>query len=350
MASVIEEIGGRHVADHIMNVNIHVDSAIFSISLDTLPTTWGGVCKYIIEKHLTTTDHHSQLLFQMLTSLTPNERFTKYRINYGDGNSTIVNVEWSSTDVPGCIRLPLVNGYLDVNMRLKIQGEGRPIRDLYLCTVSSPSSASSDNHPSLFPSNDDNSVSTIYLREYEECPGYVAFIKMVEPKKHVDEKPSSDAQPPIILPPTTKEDYTMGNPHYPKRKHTQDEQPSIPVNTGRSPSSLRHGKNYAYRNKGGLKSFVDTQFSQKHPGVIDAGFKVLDYLYLHPSHAPSTEGPGICLAAESCYGNDAKLNLQRGHYLRQSFGKTDVDVDDDTRVCFVYGAGYGSVTFGTVDE
>ena len=159
----------------------------------------------------------------------------------------------------------------------------------------------------------------------------------------VDNKPSSDAQPPtILLPSVTKEDYTMGNPHYPKHKnHTQDNNNS---------SFTKPGKNYTYRNKGGLKSFVDTQFSQKHPGVIDAGFKVLDYLYLHPSHAPSTVGPGICLAAESCYGNNAKVNLQRGHYLRQSFGKTDVDVDDDTRVCFVYGAGYGSVTFGTVDE
>src|SRR6056300_1910098 len=106
-----------------MNVNIHVDTEIFPISLDKLSTTWGGVCKYIIEKYLTTTAHHSQLLFQMLTDLTPNERFTNYRINYGDGNSTIVNVEWSSTDVPGCTHLPLVNGCLDVNMRLKIRGE-----------------------------------------------------------------------------------------------------------------------------------------------------------------------------------------------------------------------------------
>ena len=326
-----------------MNVNIHVAEEIFPISLDKLSTTWGGVCKYIIEQRLTTTDHHSQLLFQMLTDLSPNERFTNYRINYGDGNSTIVNVEWSSTDVPGCTRLPLVNGCLDVNMRLNIRGEGRPIRDLHLCTVSSPSTSTSTNHnrSSLFPSNDDNTSSTIYLREYEECPGYVAFIKMVESDECVDNKPSSDAQP-TLLPSATKEDYTMGNPHYPKHKnHTQDNNNS---------SFTKPGKNYTYRNKGGLKSFVDTQFSQKHPGVIDAGFKVLDYLYLHPSHAPSTVGPGICLAAESCYGNNAKVNLQRGHYLRQSFGKTDVDVDDDMRVCFVYGAGYGSVTFGTVDE
>ena len=329
-----------------MNVNIHVAEEIFPISLDKLSTTWGGVCKYIIEQCLTTTDHHIQLLFQILTSLTPKERFANYRINYGDGNSTIVNVEWSSTDVPGCTRLPLANGFLDVNTRLKIRGEGRPIRDLYLCTVSSPSSTSTTDHhhPSLFPSNDDSTSSVIYLREYEECPGYVAFIKIVDysDENDVDNKPSSDAQPPtILLPSAAKEDYTMGNPHYPKHKHTHDNNNS---------SSSTPGKNYTYRNKGGLKSFVDTQFSQKHPDVIDAGFKVLDYLYLHPSHAPSTGGPGICLAAESCYGNNAKVNLQRGHYLRQSFGKTDVDVDDDMTVCFVYGAGYGSVTFGTVDE
>jgi hypothetical protein len=164
---------------------------------------------------------------------------------------------------------------------------------------------------------------------------------MVESEdRSVDNKPSSDAQPQQLLPSAAKDDYTIGNPHYPKHNHTQDN----------NKSSSTPGKNYAYRNKGGLKSFVDTQFSQKHPDVIDAGFKVLDYLYLHPSHAPSTVGPGICLAAESCYGNNAKLNLQRGHYLRQSFGKTKTDVDDDTRVCYVYGAGYGAVTFGTVDE
>lgn len=105
--------------------------------------------------------------------------------------------------------------------------------------------------------------------------------------------------------------------------------------------------------RGALKSIVDPSFSQKYPGVMEAAFKVLDYLYLHPSHAPSVKGAGLLLAAESCYGNPPIMNVLRRHYLRQSFSKTDlsaIPADDNTRECFVYGVGYGSSTFGTVAE
>ena len=101
-----------------MKINVQAEGKIFSITLtsdDT--TTWGGVCKKAVEEHLTKI--YPDLLLQRLLQLSPTERLSHYLFRYGDGCATIFCVEWSSASVPGCIRLPLATGYVEVNVVLK---------------------------------------------------------------------------------------------------------------------------------------------------------------------------------------------------------------------------------------
>ena len=147
---------------------------------------------------------------------------------------------------------------------------------------------------------------------------------------------STSLQEMKMTPSSTTTSFLPSSPPSAKRNHPEN-------------SELPH-----YSQTGNLKSTVYPSFSDQNPGVMDAAFRVLDYLYLHRSHAPSVVGPGLVLAAESCYGNPAKINLHRPHYLRQSFSKTAEGSSersiDNTRKCFVYGAGHGAKTFGTIDE
>jgi len=103
----------------------------------------------------------------------------------------------------------------------------------------------------------------------------------------------------------------------------------------------------------GKSSVVDHSFGKNHPVAVNAGFKFLDELLLSESRAPWQEGPGVSLAAEKTYKNPVKMNTERSHYLRNSFGKRDDSSgvgDEELSRVFCYGAGYGATTFGTIAE
>ena len=314
-------------------------------------TSWGDLCQNVVQNHLMATD--SRLILKILTEICPKERLTHYLIRYGGGNASIIHVDWSSTDI-----IPPLIAYIDLHMILKPQVRetlqrlaqphlpvqlGAPFPaalHVDLCAlVASPAALS-------LPHNKDQ-MSVLYLKEDEQFPGCVDTFSIVPADGYHDLLPAAVCVPQAssaaaaITEGTT---VSVGE----KRKAI-----STAASMKEGVMSSRKRKKKKKKNKGELQSIVDPNFYQKYPGVLNAGFKVLDYLYLHPSHAPWIEGAGLLLAAESCYGNDAKMNLQRKHYLRQSFGKTDssaIPADDNARVCFVYGAGHGSRTFGTVEE
>ena len=342
----------------------------------------------------------------MLTNLSPRERFTHYLIRYGDGdeNATIFCVEWSSTDISGYARVPLVSGYIEANMTLEPRGEGPllpvPMEmedhpsflDVDLCIsfmsihASTTAAGVTPIEPFFFPPNSAR-MSVVYLREHNSFPGYVRSFNNLLPgtvsaAETRDKTPSKSETASA----KSKSKSSRKKKEEEKKKKKKDRsKPNDDNNEGAEQSDEKNKTTFAKidtgnssaadctkkssdaaakeesfdtpdttsSNKGGLESIVDPYFSQKYPGVMDAAFTVLNDLFLYPSHAPWIEGPGLCLAAESCYGNKPSINLQRDHYLRQSFSKTDlysIPVDDNTRICFVYGAGYGSATFGTVEE
>ena len=102
-----------------MKINVQAEGKILSIILasDDTSTTWGGVCKDAVEKYLTKI--YPDLLLQRLLQLSPTERLSHYLFRYGDGCATIFRVMWSTASVPGCTRLPLASGYVEVNVVLK---------------------------------------------------------------------------------------------------------------------------------------------------------------------------------------------------------------------------------------
>eukprot|EP00984_Skeletonema_dohrnii_P026307 scaffold15644_cov95-Skeletonema_dohrnii-CCMP3373.AAC.1 len=121
--------GGSTAADSSMEINVHVDGLTIPITLThekCTSTSSGELCKDFVENSLTKVD--PRLILQILTKLSPAERLTHYVMRYGDGYSSIIHVEWSSADIPGFIRLPLVPAYIDVNMTLKPRKRGAPTK------------------------------------------------------------------------------------------------------------------------------------------------------------------------------------------------------------------------------
>ena len=337
-----------------MEIYVHVRGTILPMILSQekcASTSWGDLCQNVVQNLLMATD--SRLILKILTEICPKERLTHYLMRYGDGNASIIRVDWSSTDI-----IPPLIAYIDLHMILKpqvretlqrlaqphlpVQPMGVPFPAALLHVDLCASVASSTALP--LPYNEDQ-MSVLNLKEDEQFPGCVDTFSIVPADGHHDLLqaavcvPQASSAAAVITAGTT---VSAGE----KRKAIST--------TASMKEEVMSSKKKKKKNKGELQSIiVDPNFYQKYPGVLNAGFRVLDYLYLHPSHAPWIEGAGLLLAAESCYGNDAKMNLQRKHYLRQSFGKTDssaIPADDNARVCFVYGAGHGSRTFGTVEE
>ena len=46
-----------------------------------------------------------------------------------------------------------------------------------------------------------------------------------------------------------------------------------------------------------MKSALVPDFANKYSGILKSATAILDYLYLHPSHAPWEMGPGIVFTA-----------------------------------------------------
>ncbi len=369
-----------------MEISLHAAGTTIPIILPhekCTTTTWGELCQDVVHNFLTAAD--SKLMLKIFTEIYPTERLTHYHIHYGDGNSSIIRVDWSSsTNAPGSISLPLSSACIDVNMVLKPRVEGwlqnlskphLPVQPVGI--VSFPSTlhvdlcfsvASSAEPP--FPYNEDR-MSVLYLKEHAVYAGCVdtyeimaaedGFHDLLPTVTRVPQEVSSaaaaiSADTPIATGKKRQAPSTASSLEESQAKISKKREEGEGSSKSDSNSDVimeEPADKYDTSNRGELKSIVDPSFSEKYPGVMEAAFKVLDYLYLHPSHAPWVEGAGFLLAAESCYGNEAIMNMHRDHYLRQSFGKTDlssIPVDDNTRECFVYGVGYGSSTFGTVAE
>eukprot|EP00985_Skeletonema_marinoi_P034266 scaffold43574_cov131-Skeletonema_marinoi.AAC.2 len=91
-----------------MEINVHAGGSIIPIILPLkkcTSTSWGELCQDVVNNYLTAAD--PKVILQILTKISPTERLTHYLIRYGDGGSSIIRVDWSSTDIPGFIRLPL---------------------------------------------------------------------------------------------------------------------------------------------------------------------------------------------------------------------------------------------------
>ena len=361
-----------------MEINLHAAGTTLPIILtpEKCTLTWGELCQDVVHNFLTVADPRA--IFKILTEICPTERLTHYQIRYGDGNSSIIRVDWSSTDITGFVPLPLSLACIDVNMVLRPQVDG-PIQNLakphlpVQPVVSFPASvnldlcisvASSSAEPP-FPYEKDR-MSVLYLKEHESFSGCVDRYEIMAADGYHDLLPKATCVPqvscvdaaisadtPVAAGKKRKTPSTAAPVESKAQRSDKEEEGTCKSDDNDYEIMEKSVDKYDTSNKGELKSIVDPSFSRKYPGVMEAAFRVLDYLYLHPSHAPWVEGAGLLLAAESCYGNEAIMNLHRPHYLRQSFSKTDlsaIPADENTRECFVYGVGYGSSTFGTVAE
>eukprot|EP00984_Skeletonema_dohrnii_P013646 scaffold5664_cov94-Skeletonema_dohrnii-CCMP3373.AAC.2 len=177
--------GGSTAADSSMEINVHVDGLTIPITLThekCTSTSSGELCKDFVENSLTNVD--PRLILQILTKLSPAERSTHYVIRYGDGYSSIVHVEWSSADIAGFVRLPLVPACIDVNMTLKPRKRGAPTKakphlPLQPAGISLPTSMHVDLCIALvsteeppYPS-DVARTSVVHLKEHGKFPGCV---------------------------------------------------------------------------------------------------------------------------------------------------------------------------------
>ena len=177
--------GGSTAADSSMEINVHVDGLTIPITLThekCTSTSSGELCKDFVENSLTNVN--PRLILQILTKISPAERLTHYVMRYGDGYSSIIHVEWSSADIPGFVRLPLVPAYIDVNMTLKPRKRGAPTKakphlPLQPAGVTPPTSidvnlcialVSAEEPP--YPSNVAR-TSVVHLKEHGKFPGCV---------------------------------------------------------------------------------------------------------------------------------------------------------------------------------
>eukprot|EP00984_Skeletonema_dohrnii_P038734 scaffold42313_cov111-Skeletonema_dohrnii-CCMP3373.AAC.1 len=175
-----------------MEINVHAGGTIIPIILPLkkcTSTSWGALCQDVVNNYLTTAD--PKLILQILTNISPTERLTHYLIRYGDGSSSIIRVDWSSTDIPGFVRLPLVPAYIDVNMTLKprvrgaLQNIAKPHLPLQPAGISLPTSVHVDlcialvstEEPPL--SYDERRMSVLYLEEHRRFPGCVDTFNIV---------------------------------------------------------------------------------------------------------------------------------------------------------------------------
>lgn len=102
----------------IVHINETALPIILAPEMCTSSTTWGELCKLVVEKYLTTAD--PSLILDMLVNISPTERLTHYLLRYGDGYSSIIRVIWSSSTESGSSSIiPLVPAYIDANVVLK---------------------------------------------------------------------------------------------------------------------------------------------------------------------------------------------------------------------------------------
>ena len=370
MVSPFSNSGDDALKD-VIQINAIFNRTILSIAIPSpendnnpLPT-WGYICQTLIEN---TFSADATLMLQIFTQLSPSKRCKHYLIRYGDENATLFCVEWSSANIPGYARVPLVEGHAEVNMSLVPRGGGSlqssaephlPLQlygrkssiDVDICVtlvaIHSSSWIECDSEQTPFTSAIAR-TSVAHIQEHGNYPGVLISMQVAPANNDMN----------YLLPDSIRFTNKSNKSKKKKKKKKRRKRKVSLYEVDDSNDTKRESKKaklnaHVPSDDGSLQSLVDPDFHLNHPGVLEAGYKILDYLYTHRSHAPWVEGPGIVLAAESAYGNKPEINLHRHHYMRQSFATTDFSTptgDDTTRVCFVYGAGRGHTTFGTKPE
>ncbi len=86
-----------------------------------------------------------------------------------------------------------------------------------------------------------------------------------------------------------------------------------------------------------------------NPILIPIAKKIFDDLFGSPIRTPCSEGNGIIITADSCYGNTPTINILRKSYLRQNYGLDYSEVrsiNKDGIFRYSYGTGCGLNTLG----
>jgi hypothetical protein len=95
-------------------------------------------------------------------------------------------------------------------------------------------------------------------------------------------------------------------------------------------------------------SFCYSDFLSNNLSLSQIAEEIFDDLFCNPFRTPWSEGKGIVISGDSCYGNPVKINIHRPSYLRQNYGlNSNLAVTfnrDDFRAC--YGTGGGMKTLG----
>ena len=97
-----------------------------------------------------------------------------------------------------------------------------------------------------------------------------------------------------------------------------------------------------------LESCCYRDFLSHNHSLIKIAKETFDDLFCNQICTPWSEGNGIVISGDSCYGNPIKINIHRPSYLRQNYG-----LNSDTAVTFnidayraCYGTGGGMKTLG----
>jgi hypothetical protein len=98
------------------------------------------------------------------------------------------------------------------------------------------------------------------------------------------------------------------------------------------------------------KSCCYKNYTNTNPHLVDIGKRIFSGLFCSPTRTPWSEGKGVILSADSCYGNKQTINIHRQSYLRQNYGLDNTDVRSvykDGIFRYSYGTGSGLNTVGT---
>ena len=98
-----------------------------------------------------------------------------------------------------------------------------------------------------------------------------------------------------------------------------------------------------------LESCCYNDYSNNNQNLIPIAKKIFDDLFCSPTCTPWSEGNGIVISADSCYGNPFTINIHRKSYLRQNYGLDSTEVQSinkDGIFRYSYGTGSGLNTVG----
>ena len=98
-----------------------------------------------------------------------------------------------------------------------------------------------------------------------------------------------------------------------------------------------------------LKSCCYNDYFDTNQNLIPIAIKIFDVLFCSPTRTPWSEGNGIIISADSCYGNTPTINIHRKSYLCQNYGLDSTEVQSinkDGIFRYSYGTGSGLNTVG----